>query len=584
MASLQNDDVCNFHRRHKLGNVVDVDVLAKGALIAQYPTNIHNPDVTALEKSAIESEAKSTIFHQTKEMNVIILTTACAAIIQGWQQSTINAASRGWQCSLLLDSSDDFCINTYQMYMTCLTDAAPWISGSIIGTWVSDPLQESIFGRRYALSVSAFFCAIGALAIGSAWCEKWWHTLICRLILGIGIGAKASIAPVFAAEAAPNHLRGRLLMMWQLFDTLGIFVGFLCYWICRRSWEALLGSAAVPSLVLLVLAFLCPESPRFLIRNGEFAKAFISLRQLRGSDIQAAKDLYYIHSQLQIETELFDGQRPQRWWDNDLYQKKVKDQNFLQRVWALFTVQRNRRAVVAAFLVMAAQQLCGINVLSFYSSTLFASVKDSSNPQCVNCKDPMDDRVAWLNLGFGLTNFLFTIPAYIWIDRKGRRILLLYSLGGMFFTLIMIAGFFRLTTQSQDSARIGLVATLIIGVFTLFYGIGAGPVPFTFSAEVFPLAFREVGMSFSVMVNFIGLSLLILFVPPLTSAFAPKDSGPKTTNLLGHRTVLTILFSGLTALAFFLVFFLVPSRTAEISLEEMDAIFVQSIQGRLCMY
>jgi hypothetical protein len=140
----------------------------------------------------------------------------------------------------------------------------------------------------------------------------------------------------------------------------GIFIGFLCYWIVGRSWRGLLGSAAVPALILLVLVFLCPESPRFLIRNDKYAEAFLSLRQLRGSDIQAAKDLYYIHSQLQIETELIEGKRPKDWWAKEVYQEKVKGQSFFQRVGALFTVQRNRRACVAAFLVMAAQQLCGV--------------------------------------------------------------------------------------------------------------------------------------------------------------------------------------------------------------------------------
>jgi hypothetical protein len=57
----------------------------------------------------------------------------------------------------------------------------------------------------------------------------------------------------------------------------------------------------------------------------------------------------------------------------------------------------------------------------------------------------------------------------------------------MFFTLAAIAGFFRI---QNDHVKIGLVAPFAIVIFTLFYGIGAGPVPFTFSAEVFPLAFR----------------------------------------------------------------------------------------------
>ncbi|EAU29577.1 predicted protein [Aspergillus terreus NIH2624] len=544
-------DVHNFYDRHKLKNdelrgvelkdVVDVDLLVKGALIARDSAAVETCGLTGPQKLAITSEPELGLFQQTKELKVIILTTACAAIIQGWQQSSINASSHGWQCDLLVspDTTDDVVSSSwYYRYIASLTDAAPWISASII--------------------------------LGTAHCPSWQTLLACRLLLGVGIGAKASIAPVFAAEAAAEHLRGRLLMMWQLFDTFGIFVGFVCYWVFDRSWRGILGSAAVPALILLVLVFLCPESPRFLIRQGRYADAFLSLRQLRGTDIQAAKDLYYIHSQLQIETELFLGRRPEQWWERDLYQELVQRQNIFQRVGALFTVPRNRRACVAAFLVMAAQQLCGINVLSFYSSDIFRTATGTDGKR-LDCSPRGDnEQVAWLNFGFGLANFLFTIPAYKFIDSRGRRILLLISLGGMFFTLLAISGFFRIT--GDDSARKGLIATFSIVIFTFFYGIGAGPVPFTFSAEVFPLAFREVGMSFSVMVNFLGLSLLILFVPALTQAFSPSDSDGK--NLMGHSNLL-FFFTGLNALAFVLVFFLVPSRTTGVPLEVMNHIFSQ---------
>ncbi|KAK1149740.1 hypothetical protein N8T08_005294 [Aspergillus melleus] len=160
---------------------------------------------------------------------------------------------------------------------------------------------------------------------------------------------------------------------------------------------------------------------------------------------------------------------------------------------------------------MASQQLCGINVLSFYSTILFRQMNTPNDET-----DPGDFvQTAWLNFGFGLANFLFTIPAYQYIDwKKGRRVLLLCSLGGMLITMAAIGGFFRL---SDEKARLGTVSVFSIVIFTFLYGIGAGPVPFTFSAEVFPLAFR--GMSFSVMVNFLGLGLLVMFVPKLTEAF-----------------------------------------------------------------
>ncbi|KAI9040381.1 uncharacterized protein KD926_008338 [Aspergillus affinis] len=462
------DDVQRLYDHHKeLSDVVDVNLLLKGAQVAREGSGASG--LTAAEKQAVENEDQLTFLDQTKDLKVTILTTACAAITQGWQQSTINASSPGWQRELKHAGGD--WIN-YRI-LSGLIDAAPWLSGSLIG----------------------------------------------------------------------------------------IFVGFAAVWIVNHEWRVLLGTSAIPAIVLLFLVFLCPESPRFLIRRNDYRGAFLSLRQLRGTDIQAARDLYYIHCQLQAEAELLqsrtqassgrDETQPEAQYP---YQQLVRNMSFLKRVWCLWSIPRNRRACVAAFVVMASQQLCGINVLSFYSTILF---RQMNTP---NDKAESDDYVqtAWLNFGFGLANFLFTIPAYRYIDwRKGRRVLLLCSLGGMLITIAAIGGFFRL---ADEKARLGTVSVFSIVIFTFLYGIGAGPVPFTFSAEVFPLAFR--GMSFSVMINFLGLGLLVMFVPKLTEAFGSNGF----SNLL-------FLFTGLNALAFILVFFLVPSGTAGVSLEATNQIF-----------
>ncbi|KAE8336673.1 hypothetical protein BDV24DRAFT_178338 [Aspergillus arachidicola] len=501
------DDVHKFYVRNHLEDVVALELLVKGARIAQEPDNLYTLSLTSAEFKAIKDEKESGFWQQSKDLKVTILTTACAAITQGWQQSTINAGSRGWKYDLQPQGED---WTRQHLLLGGFIDAAPWLSGSIIGTWLSDPLQEGNYGRRPALFISAVFCA--ACVLGTARCVTWQQLLACRVILGIGIGAKASIAPVFAAEAAVDHLRGRLLMMWQLFDTFGVFLGFACDWIVDRQWRVLLGTASIPALILLFLVFLCPESPRFLIRRGDYTGAFVSLRQLRGTDIQAARDLYYIHSQLQVETEMFDGERPQNWYSEEIYQKKVRETGFFKRLGKLFSHPRNQRACVAAFLVMASQQLCA-------RSTFFRFTLRNFSVQPPRRRRPIQMVPSNLRiLGFGLANFLFTIPAYRYIDWRGRRLLLLISLAGMFLSLLAIGFFFRIEIDKVSKVRLALVSAFTIGFFTFFYGIGAGPVPFTFSAEVFPLAFREVGMSFSVMVNFLGLGLLVLFVPQLTKA------------------------------------------------------------------
>ncbi|PYH43989.1 uncharacterized protein BP01DRAFT_358164 [Aspergillus saccharolyticus JOP 1030-1] len=592
------EDVIHFHKHFKLEGVVSVEQLIRGAFIAQDKANRYAfqeqglAELTSTEEAALKAEDPKNpkdevgFWRQTQDLKVTMLTTACAAIVQGWQQSSINATSQAWQAALHYDG-DKSDWGAHQL-LVGLVDAAPWLSASVVGTWLSDPLQEGGFGRRRALFISAIFCI--ASVLGSARCNSWQALLACRMLLGIGIGAKASIAPVLAAEVAAKNLRGRMLLLWQLFDALGIFLGFLAVWIVGGSWRVLLGAPAIPAIVLLFLVFLCPESPRFLIRNKEYAKAYQSLRRLKETDLQAARDLYDIHIRLLVETLDLNNQDIQQRAENgfrvDPASKpptgephdpapKPSIGSFPKRFVELWTKPRNRRACLTTFLVMMAQQMCGINVIAFYSSTLFG------NDACLK-----NSRVEWMNFGFGLANFLFTLPAYHLIDTYGRRKLILYSLGGMFFTLLPLAvGLFELG-KNQFKAREALIATFGVVVFTFWYGIGAGPVPFTLSAEVFPLAYREVGMSFSVMVNFLGLGLLVLLVPKVNTSLTKMEGGNWNTTsnctaqndaaytTMAGQGILLFIFMGFNAVAFVLILFLVPSgTTARVSLESMNVIF-----------
>ncbi|KAJ5154023.1 Major facilitator superfamily domain general substrate transporter, partial [Penicillium coprophilum] len=532
-------DVEEFHNRLQLESVVDLRTLIKGARIAKQRWGHATPGLTPTEVATIKEENLETSlsFLHTRGLLVTIMATACAAITQGWQQSTINGSSLlGWEADLHLDPN-----NGRDLFVIGSINAAPWLSGSLIGTWLSDPLQEK-FGRRSALFVAAVFCV--ALVIGTAHCNSWESLLVCRILLGVGIGSKASIAPIFAAEAAPDRHRGQVLMLWQLFDAFGIFLGFLCVFLVKGSWRVLLATAIIPAIVLLFLVFICPESPRFLIQRNRYVDAYRSLLELRGTPIQAARDLYYIHAQLQAEAvTIWNPHEGDSWWSEPerlyAYQKWIKRGNFFKRMAYLATNSRTRRACTVALIVMASQQLCGINVLAFYSSSL---LKPDPKHQMTLFTEAV--QVKWYNFGFGLANFLFTLPAYRFIDSRGRRPLLLISLIGMFSSLIAVSGFFKI---ENPHTRAILVAVFSSVFFVFFYSIGAGPIPFTLSAEVFPLCVREVGMSFSVMINFLGLGILVLIVPQWTKGF----KGP--ANLL-------FFFSAMNVLVLILVFFLVGLR------------------------
>lgn len=136
-----------------------------------------------------------------------------------------------------------------------------------MGCWLSDPLSESFAGRRAPICLSAIL--ILASIIGCAVTTHWTQLLGCRILLGIGMGTKASVVPVFAAEVAPAHVRGALVMNWQLFDAFGIFLGSTATLILatagHTAWRWQTASSVLPTVVLLTLIYVCPESPRFLM-------------------------------------------------------------------------------------------------------------------------------------------------------------------------------------------------------------------------------------------------------------------------------------------------------------------------------
>lgn len=164
------------------------------------------------------------------------------------------------------------------------------------------------------------------------------------------------------------------------------------------------------------------------MKKGRYADAFKSFCRLRNSELQAARDLYYAHCQLTEE-------------------KAVQGSNYFARFFELFSVPRIRRATLASFVVMIAQQMCGINIIAFYSSTIFVEAGYSAKQALL---------ASW---GFGLINWLFAFPAVWTIDTFGRRNLLLFTFPNMAWTLL--AAGFSFYIPADNSAKVPLIAFFI---------------------------------------------------------------------------------------------------------------------------
>ncbi|KAG6357069.1 hypothetical protein INS49_014946 [Diaporthe citri] len=515
---------------HEKGLADHIPILRKGALVAQLgvATSLTREDydsiggeetLTEEEKTVLENEVK----HKWRlpwRLWLTVITCSIGAAVQGWDQTGSNGANLFFPKVYGIGSK-----SVHDTLIVGLVNAGPYIGSAVLGCWLTDPVNNWL-GRRGVIFVSANFCLWPV--IGSAFCHAWPEQLACRLLMGIGMGIKASTVPVYAAENSPAPVRGALVMTWQLWTAFGIFFGTvinLAVYHMRDQWRYMLGAPFIPAVPLLCLIYLCPESPRWLIKKNRYVKAWESLVRLRNHEIQIARDLYNIHAALDLESHV------------------IAKSTYVVRFFELFTIPRVRRATLAAFTVMIAQQMCGINIIAFYSSTVF---EDAGATQY---------EALTFSLIFGAVNFLFAFPALKTIDTFGRRSLLLFTFPQMTWTLLA-AGLCTLIDKN-NSARTGLVA-LFVYLFAAFYSPGEGPVPFTYSAEVFPLSHREVGMSFAVATCLFWAAILSISFP-----FLLAKTG--TVGAFGF-------YAGLNAVAFVMIFFWVP-ETKQKTLEELDYVF-----------
>lgn len=530
-------DVDLFATQNKLTHIKEL--LVKGALVAQSPASIeHISELEESDRDVLRREVTNR-WNQPKTLYFTIVLNSIAAAIQGWDQTGANGANLSFPQEFGIPDAGDYClipgnasVCDKNSWIIGFINSCPYIAIFLFAGWISDPINHLI-GRRGTIFIGAIFSLIAPF--GMAVTQKWGELVATRVLLGIGMGLKEVTVPVFSAENAPTNIRGGLVMSWQVWTAFGIFLGTCANLAVKDvgdiAWRLQFGSAFIPAVPLVIGIYFCPESPRWLMSKGKYETAYKSLLRLRNTPLQAARDLYFIHAQLEAEHAMIAASAV------------ATNGNFFTRFVELFTIPRVRRATWASGIVMIGQQMCGINIIAFYSSTVFSNAGANVTESLL---------ASW---GFGLINFLFAWPAVWTIDTYGRRALLLATFPNMCWTLLA-AGFCFWIPESS-SAHLGLIAFFIY-LFDIAYSPGMGPVPFTYSAEVFPLSHREMGMSWAVATNNFWASVLALTFPRMLRAM-------KAQGAFGF-------YAALNAIAFFMILLWLP-ETKQRTLEELDYVF-----------
>lgn len=255
-----------------------------------------------------------------------------------------------------------------------------YLANTLLAPWLVLPLNNR-FGRRGAVIIGAMISLMFNIAGFTA--ENWPQLLACRLALGGGLGVISGTLNIFAAESSPAAIRGGLAVAWQAFCALGIFIGFLTNMLVDNNpeaygalrWRIMLFALALSTVLLLTLVFFLPESPEWFVKH-----AFHSLCRLRNTELQAACEMLLFHRQRKLTT-------------------KKANNGYVKTLQELFTVPQVRRATLAAYTTMIAQQACGINIIAFYSSTIFVEAHFSTYA------------AELASTIFGLFNFLGAFPA-----------------------------------------------------------------------------------------------------------------------------------------------------------------------------
>lgn len=346
--------------------------------------------------------------------------------------------------------------------------------GAIIGCVIAGAMADK-YGRKKGLLLASAIFGISSLAMAIAPDRNIF--IAFRFVAGIGVGMASMLSPMYIAEVAPAHLRGRMVAINQLTIVTGILVTNLVNYTLRNqgpdAWRWMFGLGVIPSLLFFIGALWLPESPRWLIKVGRSADARTVLNRIGGTDF-ASESLSVIEGSMTGSQRLSYA---------DIFRKAVLP------------------AVVVGIILAVFQQFCGINVVFNYTPRIFKSIGVSQDGQLLQ------------TVFIGGVNLVFTILAMVLVDKLGRKPLMLIGAGGLTILYIIVV---RMLASGSEHVSWYLLAA--IGT----YAMSLAPVTWVLIAEIFPNKIRSAATSFAVLCLWAAYFILVFTFPILFERL--KDS------------------------------------------------------------
>ncbi|KAM2903318.1 putative polyol transporter 1 [Malus sylvestris] len=412
---------------------------------------------------------------------------------------------------------------------------------SLIGSALAGKTSDWI-GRRYTIVLAGTIFFIGALLMGFA--PNYAFLMFGRFIAGVGVGYALMIAPVYTTEISPASFRGFLTSFPEVFVNVGILLGYVSNFAFAKlpihlNWRIMLGIGAIPSVFLALGVLAMPESPRWLVMQGRLGDAKRVLNKTSSSEEESQLRLDEIKEVAGIPKDSKD----------EVVQVSKRSQG--EGIWKELLIRPTpavRHILIAALGIHFFQQLSGTDSVVLYSPRIFEKAGITSYN---------DKLLATVAVGFVKT--IAILVATFQVDRFGRRILLLSSVGGMVVSFTLLGVGLTVIDQSHSKVpwAIGLCIAMVLFIVA-FFSIGLGPITWVYSSEIFPLQLRAQGCSMGVAVNRVTSGVISMTFISLYKAITIGGA--------------FFLYAGIAAFSWVFFYTLYPETQGR-SLEDMEVLF-----------